>query len=324
MKFTEKMLQDYSAPLSKTEDEKCKNVIGMIRDALKGLGFSDGGRSISPLFEDTYAYNLELNTPDYDKKVKILIQGSYANNTNVKGKSDVDVAVILESTFRVKYRSDSSSYPQHDADYGFGTSTYTVKQFKDDVEVCLKKKFGSDYVERHNKSIKIIGNSYHNQADTVPCQRYKDYSGDFRKDSSNYIGGIAVYPDNGGMIINYPEQHIHNGAIKNTTTGHRYKKQVRIMKKMRYLMSDYRYQEAEKVSSFGLESLLWNIPDEVYERYSLLGFNFDEVLNYLGNHDISNYKEANGIKPLFERQIDKQNYISFLIALRRFFEYDYE
>ena len=75
-------------------------------------------------------------------------------------------------------------------------------------------------------------------------------------DENNYVRGIVIYPDDGGRIINYPEQHIENGKKKNNETNRYYKKMVRIMKKMRYLMCECGYKEAEQVSSFGL----WNIP----------------------------------------------------------------
>ena len=38
MRFTENMLKSYAEPLSKTEDEKCKRTIEVIRDALKDFG----------------------------------------------------------------------------------------------------------------------------------------------------------------------------------------------------------------------------------------------------------------------------------------------
>lgn len=42
------------------------------------------------------------------------MQGSYANNTNVRTQSDVDIAVVEEDTFRTQYRSGVS-----DSNYGF-------------------------------------------------------------------------------------------------------------------------------------------------------------------------------------------------------------
>lgn len=44
MKFTESMLDTYAAPLSDSEDKRCQHVIGMIRDALKNIGYSEGTR----------------------------------------------------------------------------------------------------------------------------------------------------------------------------------------------------------------------------------------------------------------------------------------
>lgn len=42
MKFTENQLRSYSAPLSKTEQERCENAIRMMSDALVSLGVLTG------------------------------------------------------------------------------------------------------------------------------------------------------------------------------------------------------------------------------------------------------------------------------------------
>lgn len=41
MKFKESTLKLYAAPLSETEDIKCKRAIEAIRDALSDLGYTD-------------------------------------------------------------------------------------------------------------------------------------------------------------------------------------------------------------------------------------------------------------------------------------------
>ena len=102
MKFTEAMLDNYSQPLSATEDQHCKNAILLVRDALKGLGFNNDGRELSLLYPDTYAYSLQLRTADGSRQIKLFVQGSYANNTNVRTQSDVDIAVIQEEVFRTE------------------------------------------------------------------------------------------------------------------------------------------------------------------------------------------------------------------------------
>lgn len=322
MKFTEDQLKQYAAPLSETENQKCLNAISMVRDAIKGLGFTDDNKTISKLYEDTYAYALEMRSIEGYRKVKLFVQGSYANNTNVRTQSDVDIAVVQEEIFRTEYRALTNTHKQSDADYGF-TPVADAKSFKDEVQECLENKFGDD-VERKNKSIKVYGNTYRKDADTVPCQRYRDYRNDYRKDVNNFIGGIVITPDSGSRIINYPEQHIANGRIKNNNTNYFYKKMVRIIKKMRYLMSDYGYSSADNVSSFGIESLLWNLPDSVFTEYSIYRYEFGEIVDFLyaNKSQIYSYKEANGIKVLCETTSAENNYKSFIDSLKRFYEYD--
>lgn len=323
MKFTEEMLKQYAAPLSDTENQKCLNAIGMVRDALKELGFTDDDKSIQKMYEDTYAYSLDMRSIYGSRKVRLFVQGSYANNTNVRTQSDVDIAVVQEDVFTIEYRTVASGLPQSDNDYNFYTAAPSDKSFKDEVQECLEKKFGND-VERKNKSIKIHGNSYRKDADSVPCRRYRDYRNDYRKDVSNYVRGIVIYPDDGGRIINYPEQHIENGKKKNNDTNRYYKKMVRIIKKMRYLMSECGYKEADEVSSFGLESLLWNLPNSLFMKYSTYRYEFEEIVDFLFVHreEIASYKEANGIKLLCPTTSDVIKYKDFISALKGFYEYD--
>ena len=327
MKFTENMLNDFARPLSETEDAKCKNAIRMVGDALKVLGFYDGTAGIYKLYPDTYAYTLQMHS-NSGRHIKLFVQGSYANNTNVRMHSDVDIAVVQEDVFITEYRKDF--FPQSDQDYGFSSIDPPVKTFKDEVQECLEAKFGSD-VERKNKSIKVHGNTYRKDADTVPCKRYRDYRIDFVKDSDNYIGGIVITPDHGPRIINYPEQHILNGRDKNVATHFYYKKMVRIMKKMRFLMEESPFKSfsdaAKNVSSFLLESLLWNIEEDWYldncGKYRKV-FAFYMLIRSLEKRkaDLMKYKEANGLKPLCENNTVKDNICTFIDQLKVFYEYE--
>lgn len=320
MKFKESTLQQYAAPLSESENQMCLNAIHMVRDALRDLGFSYD-KPVSPLYEGTYAYALEMRHVSKGRHIKIFVQGSYANNTNVRIESDVDIAVVQEDVFRTEYRT-STAPPQTDADYNFVVAPVSPKSFKDEVQECLERKFGND-VERGDKSIKIHGNTYRKDADTVPCLRYRDYRKDYTKNPANYVGGVVIFPDGGGMIINYPEQHIMNGHKKDISTNRSYKKMVRIMKMMRHVMSDTGIKCADEVSSFGLESLLWNVPDSEFGNYTL-GLEFSDLVNYLWRNmaNFPLYKEANGIKPLCPTAAEASAYSKFIASLHDFFEYD--
>ncbi len=314
MRFTEEQLKRYAEPLSDTENEKCKNAIKTIRDSLRDLGYKSTSDIIEPIEPETYAYSTILHRSGSNEKIQIFIQGSYANNTCVRGESDVDIAIVRMDQF----------------EYGFGKSFSTIvehkneaRQFKDLIEHMLRKHF-SYSVTRHNKSIKVAGNTYRKPVDTVPCFSIHYYTESDNNDYTHYVEGITIYSDDGQVIYNYPKQHISNGKQKNNITSYRYKKMVRIIKKMRGLMDDMCIASAENVSSFGLESLLWNIPYDVYTKYISYGFVFDEVVDYLVEHKwaLSFYKEANGIKQLCPTASDEEHYSTFIDDLRAFYRYD--
>ena len=317
MKFTEQELKNYAQPISETEIEKCKNAIRMVRDAMKETGFIDDSNDIQNLIEGTYTFGTILRNKSNNRKVKLFLQGSFANNRNVRQESDVVIAIILESTFTPKYRLGITS-----SNYGHTDSTDSLYIFKNDVQKALEYKFGND-VERKDKSIKINGNTYRVDTETVRSMRYRDYSNDYSNLDDNYVEGIIIYPDSGGTIINYPVLHIRNGKAKNSSTNYMYKKMVRITKKMRYIMQDIGHSSANNVSSFGLESLLWNIPDSVYAKYSsIYRYTFDELIKYVQRNNISNFKEANGIKELFPTQQVLDDYKRFIDDINNFYEYD--
>lgn len=318
MKFTEAQLQTFSAPLSETENQKCQNAINMVRDALIPLGFSSEGRTVSPMYADTYSYSIRMVNKAKGRDVKIFVQGSYANNTNVRTQSDVDIAIVQEDVFDYQLRPDVTK-----SRYNIIDPLVSAISFKDEVQSYLVATFKSDVV-RKNKSIKINGNTYRKDTDTVPCRRYRDYRKDYTYNINSFIGGIKIFADDGTIIINYPEQHISNGRAKNVSTNSYYKKMVRIAKVIRNQMIDSRISSASSVSSFGIESLLWNIPDAVYLKYTLYKFKFDEILSYLVTNinSLNSYFEANGIKPLCPTTTDLLAYQTFIRDIRKFYEYE--
>lgn len=317
MNFTEAQLQTYSAPLSETENQKCQNAINMVRDALIPLGFSTEGKSVSPMYADTYSYSIRMVNKSKGRDVKIFVQGSYANNTNVRTQSDVDIAIVQEDIFDSEVRQGVSK-----SQYGIFTVPEPPQSFKDEVQAYLVVTFGSDVI-RKNKSIKINGNTYRKDTDTVPCRRFRDYRNNYTFDNNSYVGGIRIAADDGSIIINYPEQHIANGRAKNSATNYYYKKMVRVFKKIRYLMIDSGIKGADRVSSFGLESLLWNLPDSLFTSYVALGNIANRLLNYMAinSYLLSSYYEANGIKPLCNSQFEVEVYRDFINLLNTFFVY---
>lgn len=318
MKYSEETLKAYAAPLSETEDLKCRHAIEMIRDALSDSRIGLVGK-IEKGEGKGANYRFKITNYFGTDSVTVLIQGSYANNTNIKSSSDVDIAVINEGTFYTKYREGVS-----DKDYGFSSADIETSSFKDKVEVALRAKLGADVV-RHDKSIRVSGNTYRKDADVVPAYRYRDYSQDFLLSSSNYVGGIEIFPDSGGRIINYPEQHLKLGREKNIATNHVYKKVVRVAKNITNDMQEHGIVSASPISSFAIESLFWNVPDSTYLQYtSILKYATDEAISYLFSHqdDFFSFKEANGIKAIWTDCASTIQLKDYVTSLKEWFEYD--
>ena len=160
MKFSESTLKEYAAPLSETEDAKCKRAIEMIRDALKNLGYTDDNKPLTLLAEDTASYSIQMRSSQSTERVSIFVQGSYANNTCVRTESDVDIAVVREDLHEFSF--------YHNAESSTTTQKDKARAFKDAVEIELRKSFPYQ-VHRGNKSIKVDGTTYRKKADVVPC-----------------------------------------------------------------------------------------------------------------------------------------------------------
>lgn len=287
----------------------------MISSALKEIGFEKDGK-MELCFVESYAVIQKLKQNTTNNEITLFIQGSYANNTNIDETSDVDIAVIVEKNFYPKYREGVKG-----KDYNFIESNFSMKDFKDDVENALINFFGDRSVFRHNKSIKVRGNLSRVDADVVPVYRYRDYSMDLNFNEDNYIQGVVIIPDEGGDIINYPQQHIEKGVEKNRHTNNNYKKFVRIFKNIKEDMIQSGCYVSNNISSFGIESLLWNIENRKYmcSNDDVLEI-FDNVIMFLVD-DIDRfdeYLEANGIKLLFNDATIKKEYISFFNEMLKF------
>lgn len=250
MKYTEEMLQAFTAPLSPTEDSRAKNAINMIRSAIE--------------------LNLELRPLDYE----VFMQGSYANNTNVRTESDVDVCVMLKSSFY--YDLPEGKY---ETDYGITPGPITFQRYRELVKKALIDKFGSYYVFDGNKSIKINENSYHVKADVVPTFQYRRY----KSVGSGYIEGTRFYSKDGKVVTNYPKQHIENGTNKNNRTNYDYKKLVRIMKHIKNDMVEDKITDGDTISSFLVECLVWNVPNSTITGYNSWTETVKQTIIYLYN-----------------------------------------
>lgn len=233
MKYSEATFNAWTSPLSQTEEQRVDNTVRMIKDAVTS----------------------------YDKlsdcTMEVFAQGSYANNTNVRQNSDVDICVMLTSVFYCSYVDGKT-----DKDYGLIDGSFTYLDYKIYIVEALKKKFGDDAISVGNKSISIEANSYHVNADVVPAFQYRDFKIINSTDPTKYVEGIKYFAKDGSEVINYPKDHIGNGKQKNNNTNYEYKKLVRIMKHIRNDMVDDGKVDGDKITSFLIECLAWNVPND--------------------------------------------------------------
>ncbi|NIQ16773.1 MAG: nucleotidyltransferase, partial [Candidatus Dadabacteria bacterium] len=169
---------------------------------------------------------------------------------------------------------------------------------------ALNNYFSPENVFRGNKAFDIHENTYRVDADVLPALAYRYYYDD-AENSEDYVNptGVAFLTDDKIRINNWPKQVYDNGVSKQKVTRERYKKMVRIIKKLRNKMADEKISEALDVSSFLIESLVWNVPNKgfYHDKY------FDDVRYVVANcfnetkndERCKNTREVNNIKYLF-------------------------
>lgn len=231
--------------------------------------------------------------------IKVFAQGSYKANTNVKHDSDVDICVLNTDYVFGNYPDGRGS-----GDFGLSDTNFSYAEFKNMVGDALISRFGAQVVTRGNKAFDIHANSYRVDADVIPAFEHRRYTGRFISGGRHeYYSGIEFHPDDGGKIINWPEQTYSNGCNKNDNTSRRYKRVIRILKRLRNQMQDEHILAANNIGSFLIESLVWNAPNT---NFGSLGYqsNVRAVLAHTFNETLTDDKckewgEVNELKYLF-------------------------
>jgi len=150
---------------------------------------------------------------DYD----VYLQGSYRNSTNIRGDSDVDVVVQLNSTWQ---RDLSALSASEKANYhlSYPDATYVWNNFRTDMLNALRAYYGPSSVSEGNKSIKLDGGSSRLPADIVVCLQRRQYEYFRNTQDQSYVEGIVFYTrrDN-RRVVNFPKVHYQNGVTKITS-----------------------------------------------------------------------------------------------------------
>lgn len=195
---------------------------------------------------------VKAHAPFNDCSLTVYAKGSYANNTNVKADSDVDIAVQCGN---VVYWEEATPgvHPSSTPYRGI----WTPSRLRSELETALKAKFPGQVHSSGSTAFRVNSNTARVDADVVPCFNYRYYFS-----SDNYREGAKVIKTDGASLVNYPQQQITNGTNKNSRTNTYYKKAVRIMKRVENAMVDAGAHR--EVPSFFVECLVYNCPDSIF------------------------------------------------------------
>ncbi|WP_204016735.1 nucleotidyltransferase domain-containing protein [Sphaerimonospora thailandensis] len=159
MSDLEDKLRGWTGLSSATEQEKQERTERMIREAVKEHPAFDG--------------------VDLDAFAK----GSYANNTNVKTDSDVDIAVQCGEAAYWDEATTGAHPPS-----GSYAGIWTPARLRSELKAALEAKFPGQVDSSGSTAFRIYASSARVDADVVPCFDFRYYFS-----SSSYREGTKVF-----------------------------------------------------------------------------------------------------------------------------------
>jgi hypothetical protein len=195
----EELLKRWIKPSSDNEVEQQERAVRMVREAIEA--------------SDLAGTNL-----------RIYAKGSYANNTNVRRDSDVDVGVDCHECMYFDSFPDVVPAVAKPAYQG----PWNGLAWRTAVEKAMVAKFGSSTKTSGSTAIYIPPvEGSRPSIDVVPGYHFRKYR---NASGTSWFDGSKVFKKGGGFIINWPQQQLENGRAKNDATNKRYKAFVRALK----------------------------------------------------------------------------------------------
>jgi len=209
----------------------------------------------------------------------IYLQGSYANHTNIRSDSDVDIVIELTSMFRSDLgRLSGDEIRRYQVQYS--DSSITLQDFRQAVLAALRRYYS---VTEGNKCLKVAGGSSRLPADVLVCNEYRLWSRLPLYGQPDYVEGIIFRTLDGREVINYPKEHRNNGTRKQAATDNEYKELVRTIKNARRRLVEDGTLSRDSAPSYFVECLLYNLPNPSFT--DSLSLTYLNALVWLGeNH----------------------------------------
>lgn len=241
--------------------------------------------------------------------VTIGEQGSYFNNTNVRLESDMDLRAV-HPALRLEYGS-TVHIPTARSVLGIYDTGRTfqeiAKEMRRQTANDLGHAFGSQQIDTSGtKAIRIkqLAGS-RAPVDVVSAFRYYWVTWNAAASKYDVAEGISILAKSGTWINNFPEQHHANGIAKRARTAHRFKRHVRIFKRLRDELVREGKLAAGRVPSFLIECLTYVVENDYYlvdadDRHARAYRILQRMWELLNNASwTSTATEINGIKFLF-------------------------
>ena len=229
-----------------------------------------------PIREALHAYNWPP-----DVKYQVFLQGSYKNDTNLGGDSDVDVVVRLVHKLSPSVAALSGEQLQGNASHQVAYQRW--KSFRDHALKAMRARFGNA-AKSGRKTLKVPKGKLPADADLVVTLGFKQ--------------GIGFYlPDERRWVVSYPEQHHQRGTKKEKAANNRFKRTIRMFKAARNRLVDKGALTKDDAPSYFIECLLYNVPDHLFEEK--LAPTYTGILAWLKTAKLRDFQCQNGEVPLF-------------------------
>jgi hypothetical protein len=198
-------------------------------------------------------------------QTEVFLQGSYKNDTNVYGDSDVDVVLCHTGAYyRDLTRLSTEDQRAYEAAVAEGSVvTYKYADFKLDAVAYITELYG--IVKLGTKALYVPGgNSGRRNADVLIAFDFRRYHEFKSWQNQRYDEGVCFFTAKGSRIENFPKRHSDNCTAKHQNTQGYFKRMVRVFKNMRNVMTDKGLLTAGMAPSYFIEGMLYNVPDDKF------------------------------------------------------------
>ena len=238
-------------------------------------------------------------------RFEVFLQGSYKNDTNLGGDSDVDVVIRLAHKLNADVVALTGAELQRNDSHKAAHKQWQM--FRRHALRAVRARFGDD-ASSGRKTLKIKKGKLPAEADLVVTLRYR--------------GGVAFYlSDERRWVVSFPQQHHQWGLKKEKATSQRFKRTIRMFKAARNRLVEAKALTKDDAPSYFIECLLYNAPDRLFEPK--LAPTYTGVIGWLKTAELDGFQCQNRKVALFgpgREQWSVKNARVFVKALQGLWE----